>query len=115
MEFIRLFIKRTYKYCEFDRSILSKIPPLHTYAPQTIQTTTTTAAKKHGMGTILGGGRRSDFYSTLTEVERWPPHLQKFDVILFDDPRPRHTLLEHKRVLILIILKKLLTKCNFEY
>ena len=48
-------------------------------------------------------------------MERWPPHLQKFDVILFDDPRPRHTLLEHKRVLILIILKKLLTKCNFEY
>ena len=45
------------KNCDFDRSKVSKTPPLHTYAPQSIQITTATEAKKKSWdGYNFGGG-----------------------------------------------------------
>ena len=47
---------KTPKKCEFNGSKVSKTPPLHTYDPQSIQTTNATEKNRnHEMGTILGG------------------------------------------------------------
>ena len=69
MYLVSIYKKKMKNNDEIDGFQLSKAHLIHTYDPQSNQTTNSTQAKKnHGTGTILGRGRQSDFYSTVTEL-----------------------------------------------